>query len=224
MSRLKKYPKARFKNEERVLFPLSKSSAVVRPGRVVVTGAGIVTALGLGWKVNARGFRAGRSAFRPVTLFDVSRQRAKIAAEIDLPSELPQTGLSTNTLRRLDRATRMLLHATHEAWMQAGWNSDGRFASGSSAQPAVKCHWEKNICNKPLHCHHEKSGRRRVWCTIKSSSKDLICAMPSAFKARSFPFPMPAPRAPMPSVMPGKCCEVSAPKGYWPAATTCCVN
>jgi 3-oxoacyl-[acyl-carrier-protein] synthase II len=120
---LEKFPKPRFKNEERVLFPSPKSSAGAWPGRVVVTGAGIVTALGLGWKVNAGGFRAGRSAFRPVTLFDVSRQRAKIAAEIDFPSELPQTRLSANTLRRLDRATWMLLHATHEAWMQAGWDS-----------------------------------------------------------------------------------------------------
>ena len=35
------------------------------PPRVVVTGAGIVTALGLGWRANAEGFRAGRIAFRP---------------------------------------------------------------------------------------------------------------------------------------------------------------
>ena len=104
-----------------MLFPPPKLSADAQANRVVVTGAGIITALGLGWKVNAEGFRAGRPAFRPVTLFDVSRQRAKIAAEIDLPSELPPTKLSSNATRRLDRATRMLLHAAHEAWMQAGW-------------------------------------------------------------------------------------------------------
>jgi len=104
-----------------VLFSSPQFPDGARPNRVVVTGAGIVTALGLGWEVNAGGFRAGRSAFRPVTLFDVSRQRTKIAAEIDLPSELPQTRLSANTVRRLDRATRMLLHVTHEAWTQAGW-------------------------------------------------------------------------------------------------------
>jgi len=104
-----------------VLFPPPKSSAAAKSNRVVVTGAGIITALGLGWQANAEGFRSGRRAFRSVTLFDVSRQRSKIAAEIDLPSELPRTKLSSNTLRRLDRATRMLLHATHEAWMQAVW-------------------------------------------------------------------------------------------------------
>jgi 3-oxoacyl-[acyl-carrier-protein] synthase II len=120
VSRLEKISKRQFKREVRVQFPPPKSSAA-QPNRVVVTGAGIITALGLGWRANAEGFRTGRAAFRPVTLFDVSRQRAKIAAEIDLPSELPLTKLSASTIRRLDRATRMLLHAAHEAWTQAGW-------------------------------------------------------------------------------------------------------
>jgi len=90
--------------------------------RVVVTGAGIVTSLGAGWKINAEGFRAGRSAMRPVTLFDVSRQRTKIAAEIDLPGQLPPTNLSEKNLRRISRAARMLLLAAHEAWTQSGWS------------------------------------------------------------------------------------------------------
>jgi 3-oxoacyl-[acyl-carrier-protein] synthase II len=57
-------------------------------------------------------------------LFDVSRQRSKIAAEADLPAELPATKLSPNNLRRLNRASKMLLHAAHEAWSQAGWNAE----------------------------------------------------------------------------------------------------
>jgi 3-oxoacyl-[acyl-carrier-protein] synthase II len=89
---------------------------------VVITGAGIVTALGSGWRANADGFRAGRTAFRPVTRFDVSRQRTKIAAEVDLPATLPATKLGEKSLRRLDRATQMLLLAAHEAWTQAGWS------------------------------------------------------------------------------------------------------
>lgn len=106
-----------------MLFPSSKLITVAESNRVVVTGAGIITALGLGWAANAEGFRTGRPSFRPVTLFDVSRQRAKIAAEIDLPDALPQNKLTANTVRRMDRATRMLLHAGHEAWLQAGWES-----------------------------------------------------------------------------------------------------
>lgn len=88
---------------------------------MVLTGAGIVTAYGSGWRVNADGFRAGLTAFRPVTLFDVSRQRSKIAAEADLPERLPPTLLPARQVSRLDRASRMLLLAAHEAWGQAGW-------------------------------------------------------------------------------------------------------
>jgi 3-oxoacyl-[acyl-carrier-protein] synthase II len=87
----------------------------------MITGAGIITALGQGWNVNAAGFRAGRVAFRPVRLFDVSRQRAQVAAEVDLPDSLPPTKLSSRSTLRLDRATRLLLLAAHEAWTQAGW-------------------------------------------------------------------------------------------------------
>jgi 3-oxoacyl-[acyl-carrier-protein] synthase II len=92
---------------------------------VVVTGAGIITALGNGWRANADGFRAGRTAFRPVTLFDASRQRTKIAAEVDLPENFPTTRLTANHLRRIGRAAKMLLLAAHEALSQAKWPDDG---------------------------------------------------------------------------------------------------
>jgi len=102
-----------------VLFPLACQANGLP--RIVVTGAGIITSLGAGWTKNAEGFRAGRTALRPVTLFDVSRQRVKIAGQVDLPSELPPTQLNERAKHRMDRASRLLLHAAHEAWRQAGW-------------------------------------------------------------------------------------------------------
>jgi 3-oxoacyl-(acyl-carrier-protein) synthase len=101
-----------------MLFPRQSKSKSVR--RVVVTGAGILTALGSGWARNAIGFKTGEQAFRKVTLFDTSRQRVSKAAEVDVPLP-PENRLTPREKSRLDRATAMLLSATHEAWQQAGW-------------------------------------------------------------------------------------------------------
>ena len=86
---------------------------------MLVTGVGIITSLGCGWEVNSQAFREGRRRFRPVTLFDVSRHRAKMAAEVDLPASIPTGRLSARALKRLDRAAKLLLLAADEAWRQA---------------------------------------------------------------------------------------------------------
>jgi 3-oxoacyl-[acyl-carrier-protein] synthase II len=103
-----------------MLFPSPSPPAT--PPRVVITGAGIVTALGYGWRINAEGFRSGRQAFRPVTLFDVSRQHARTAAEVDVLDTPRSPRLSPQQNARLDRASSMLLAAAHGAWQQSGWD------------------------------------------------------------------------------------------------------
>lgn len=110
-----------------MLFP--RSNLPAEPPRVVITGAGIVTALGVGWGANADGFRAGRTAFRPVTRFDVSRQRVKVAAEADVPEGAlyvegggdPRFRLSRRQYERLDHSGKLLMAAAVEAWEQCGW-------------------------------------------------------------------------------------------------------
>jgi 3-oxoacyl-[acyl-carrier-protein] synthase II len=119
-----------------MLFPVTNAAAA--PPRVVITGAGVITALGRGWRANAEGFRAGRRAFRPVSLFDVSRQRVKVAAEVDLPEATADAftapRLDRRQLDRLDRAGKMLMLAAHEAWLQAGWQAG---ESGAEILPLV---------------------------------------------------------------------------------------
>ncbi|MBX7209512.1 MAG: beta-ketoacyl-[acyl-carrier-protein] synthase family protein [Verrucomicrobiaceae bacterium] len=92
------------------------------PHRVVITGAGIVTSMGHGWEVNAGGFRSGRVALRPVTVFDTSRQRVHSGGEVVMDAPLPETRLTGRQLGRLDRATTLLLHAGMEAARQAAWH------------------------------------------------------------------------------------------------------
>ena len=153
-----------------MLFPLSPPPAM--PPRVVVTGAGIVTALGIGWKPNAEGFRAGRLAFRPVSHFDVSRQRVKVAAEVDLPDALPPTSLSGRQVARLDRAGAMLLQAAYGAWQQAQWQRAdnvplvlGTTAGGMSLgeayyrQAVQMPRWHRQQPTRAIHYQAQVQGR-----------------------------------------------------------------
>jgi 3-oxoacyl-[acyl-carrier-protein] synthase II len=102
-----------------MLFPCARPSEP--PARIVVTGVGIISALGAGWRANAEGFRAGRLAFRPIGRFDVTRQRVRVGAEVELPDRLPAIAAALR-LPRVDRSAALLLHAGCEAWSQAGWS------------------------------------------------------------------------------------------------------
>ncbi len=88
--------------------------------RVAITGAGILTSMGHGWAENAAGFRSGRLALRPVSLFDASRQRVNRAGEVLMPKALPDNLLRPASRRRLERGAELLLHACLEAWAHAG--------------------------------------------------------------------------------------------------------
>lgn len=89
------------------------------PRPVVVTGAGIVSPMGMDWEENAAGFRQGRSAFTPITLFDVSRQRVGTAGQVNVP-ENPPRGVAKRAWSRMDRGTQLALLAAREALVSAG--------------------------------------------------------------------------------------------------------
>ncbi|TLD68512.1 beta-ketoacyl-[acyl-carrier-protein] synthase family protein [Phragmitibacter flavus] len=95
-----------------------------REYRVVITGAGIITSMGTGWRANADGFREGRQALREITVFDASRQRVQRAGEVVFDAPLPENQLTERQLSRLDRASKLLIYAGSEALKQSGWTEE----------------------------------------------------------------------------------------------------
>lgn len=124
--------------------------------RVAITGAGIITSMGNGWKPNAMGFREGRMALRKITLFDASRQRVDRAGEVEMPDALPENLLGNPSKRRIERGSELLLHAALEAWSHAGlslgeWRGhEVAIALGTSAGAmAVGEAYYKQAVNEP---------------------------------------------------------------------------
>lgn len=129
--------------------------------RVVITGAGIITSMGLGWQENADGFRVGRQAFRDITLFDTSDQRVHHAGEVLLPDHLPAKHLNPRQLARADRASRLLLHATSEALIAADWSTEELaeeipIALGTSAG-AMDC--GEKFCRRAINQPNRRTGQ-----------------------------------------------------------------
>ena len=86
--------------------------------RVVVTGMGALTALGLDIDSTWEGMVAGRSGVGPITQFDPSRLTTRIGAEIK--GFDPSAVLDHKAQRRNDRCTQLALVATRQAMDHAG--------------------------------------------------------------------------------------------------------
>lgn len=88
------------------------------PRRVVVTGLGIVSALGLDERTVWANLLAGRTGLGPIRGFDVSGNMVAHGAEVDLSTlDARQTG----KLRRADRTVRFAVEAARQALTGAGW-------------------------------------------------------------------------------------------------------
>ena len=81
--------------------------------RVVVTGVGLVTPLGVGKEVFARQLFGGLSGIRPITLFDTARFDAKLGAQVR--DFTPRDFIRPATLRRMDRLSQMATAAARMA-------------------------------------------------------------------------------------------------------------
>jgi 3-oxoacyl-[acyl-carrier-protein] synthase II len=88
------------------------------PRRVVVTGMGLITALGQDVATSWAGLSGGQSAVGMIESFDASRVNCKIAGEVrDFD---PSNVLDRKEIRRTDRYIQFGLVATREAMDQAG--------------------------------------------------------------------------------------------------------
>jgi 3-oxoacyl-[acyl-carrier-protein] synthase II len=85
--------------------------------RVVVTGLGAVTPVGVGAKAYWDAITAGRSGVGPLTLVDPEPMPSKVAAEcLDFD---PAASLGPKEAKRLDRSVQFALTSAREAWEDA---------------------------------------------------------------------------------------------------------
>jgi 3-oxoacyl-(acyl-carrier-protein) synthase len=86
--------------------------------RVVVTGIGLVTALGATREETWRRMLVGECGIRPVSVFDTNGYRSRVAAEVDI--QAVDRSLNAVKLRRHSRSDRIGLGAAMEAIADAG--------------------------------------------------------------------------------------------------------
>src|SRR5580765_5609748 len=88
------------------------------PRRVVVTGLGVVSAIGIGKELFWDSLRLGRSGIRKITSFDTSSYDCQIAGEITEFN--PDDFMPAQTARRIDRFAQLGLAAARLAVSDAG--------------------------------------------------------------------------------------------------------
>jgi act minimal PKS ketosynthase (KS/KS alpha) len=86
--------------------------------RAVITGIGAVAPGGIGVPAYWKQLTDGQSATAPISLFDASPYRSRVAAEVDF--DPTAAGLSPQEVRRMDRATQFAVTATREALSDSG--------------------------------------------------------------------------------------------------------
>jgi 3-oxoacyl-[acyl-carrier-protein] synthase II len=97
----------------------------VNPGRfvrrrVVITGIGVVSPIGIGKENFVLALKEGRSGIKPVTGFDVQDLPSKLAAEI--PNFDPHGYLGTRRIKQMSRCAQMAVAAAQLAVSDAGLN------------------------------------------------------------------------------------------------------
>lgn len=89
--------------------------------KTVITGMGMVTALGLDLESTWQGLTEGRSGVQRISLFDPEQLETQIAAQVsDALEDVAKKKISRRDRKRMTRTTRMALVAANEAIEQSG--------------------------------------------------------------------------------------------------------
>ena len=86
--------------------------------RVVITGLGAVTPVGLTASESWQAVKAGKCGIAPITLYDVSNMKAKLAGEVK--GFEPANYMEKRETRKVDRFAQFALSAAQEAVEQSG--------------------------------------------------------------------------------------------------------
>ena len=95
-----------------------RGHAMSKERRVVITGIGAITPIGLGVDGLWEGLRRRKSAVRCITRFDPSMFKSRIAGEV--PDFSPSDHIEERRVRRLDRFSQFSVAATRMALADAG--------------------------------------------------------------------------------------------------------
>jgi 3-oxoacyl-[acyl-carrier-protein] synthase II len=87
--------------------------------RVVVTGVGLVTPLGIGVEKNWEALMAGRSGVGPITRFDASEFPARVAGEI--PNFNPEDWIEKRDIKKMDPFIQYAVASADQAMTQSGF-------------------------------------------------------------------------------------------------------
>ena len=96
------------------------------PRRVVITGIGMMTSLGLGAKDSWSGILESRSGVRNIDEFDTSKLPCKIASTI--PSFDPEHYIAARDIRKMDRFIHLGIAAAIEAIEDSSWQPEHEYA------------------------------------------------------------------------------------------------
>ena len=88
--------------------------------KIVITGVGIISPIGIGWESFCQGLEEGRRGFEPLTLFESPLKTSSLVGQIaDFD---PKPFLGNKGIRHFDRTALMAASAAKMALNDAGWH------------------------------------------------------------------------------------------------------